>query len=151
MTLHAQSSRQTMSVFRAGAFGCRAIGLNDTFVVRIMAGDAGQSAALIQGEYNAELFFHCLHAGQSLGRRFDQMIDITGVISSNNMTPLADHFKISNELDILITISIFIRLFGVTEKTFFYNNFPPWIQLGMGVKHYVISFIMAFKAEIRSF
>jgi hypothetical protein len=103
MTLDAQSTRQTVSVFRTGAFGCRAFGLDDTFVVRIMAGNAGQLAVLIQWEYNAELFFHCLHAGQSLVRRFDHMVNIAGVISSNDVTPLANHFKISNELDVLIT------------------------------------------------
>jgi hypothetical protein len=63
MALHAQSTRQTMSVYRTSAFGCRAFGLDDTLVVRIMAGNAGQLAVLIQWEYNAELFFHCLHSG----------------------------------------------------------------------------------------
>jgi hypothetical protein len=52
-----------MSVFRTGAFGRRAFGLDDTFVVGIMTGNAGHLAVLIQREYNAELFFHCLHSG----------------------------------------------------------------------------------------
>jgi hypothetical protein len=63
MTLCAQSTRQTMSEFRTGTSGCRAFGLDDTFVVGIMAGNAGQLAVLIQREYNVELFFHCLHSG----------------------------------------------------------------------------------------
>ena len=63
MALRTQSSRQSMSVFGTGAFGRRAFGLDDTFVVRIMAGNAGHLALLIQWEYNVELFFHCLHAG----------------------------------------------------------------------------------------
>ena len=63
MALDAQSTRQTMSVLRTGAFGGWVFGLDDTLAVRIMAGNAGHLALLIQWEYNTELFFHCLHAG----------------------------------------------------------------------------------------
>jgi len=114
VALDAQSTRYTLSVFRTGTPGCRTFGSNDTFVVRIVAGNAGQLAVFAQREYNAELFFHCLHAGQGLDRRSNhQMIDVSGVLSSNDMTPPANHSKISNEFDIFISRLIFLRQIGM--------------------------------------
>lgn len=51
----------------------------------VVAGDASQRAVLVQGYLDGELLFHRPHAREKLGRRFDSVVEIAGMVAADHV------------------------------------------------------------------
>jgi hypothetical protein len=64
------------------------------------------------------------------------------------MTSLAKHSKFPNELGIFAVYLFFIGNFRMAIQTFLFDHLSLLIKLCMGIKHYIITLIVTFEAEI---
>ena len=150
MAFYAHLARQPVPKFGIRSPGRRSPGRNDAPFMGIMAGDAGHFSIRIEGQADSEFFLHLFHYCQTFGRRLNHMIEIAGVISPNQVASLAQHFKTPDKFEIFKGCTFLIWFFHMTEQTPLNDNLSFFIQLVMGVKHHVMSLIMALKTKISS-
>ena len=143
----AEGFGEAMPALFARPFGAGEGGRDDAGLMRVMAGDAGEPAAFVQGQDDAVLAFQLAHPDLEFQGGSDKVGFTGGMLVAEVVATLAKHFQAADELDGGERSAGFIRFLGVAEEAFFRHDFTGFIPLLVGIQPRVLLLIMTSETE----
>ena len=137
-----------MTVKFSGAGRTRPFIRDQSFLMRIVAGDARDPTFLIEGQNDVEPGLHLRNLRRYLIGRFAQVSLVQRLLGRFVVTSNANRSVVADKLYVFGSGFFLVRHFRVTIKAFFFHDLPTGIQLLVGIILRVFAFIVASEADI---